>query len=312
MHHQSGKLPKFDEKLCKEFEEYKEKNFKNIQDPRCNFADGIPVVESYKNILRFSVGNQSPLKIRVDCFLYHGAEKLVQQSVCGEAFFSNNVLVNKWVDFGNLRYCQLPMKTRLSINIVCVFREPGDELTIACVSMNLFDEKKRFRQGQQDLSLWPFYESDARLGCMKEYKGMAYHDEDDLLEDPTAKKRKRSLRDRRGTDAERREFEQTMHAHFSTIVLQFETFVAPLYYSSRDLNIIKSWKLCTNKDDEDDEKSMLAINKEQTNKQLTALKKCLDKNPIEHLSSKERKTLFQTREHYQTYPRGLPLFLRSV
>lgn len=137
------------------------------------------VIESYKNILKFSIGNNTPLRIRIDCYLYHGAEKLVERSVSAEVYFSNNVAINKWVDFGNLRYCQLPMKTRLSINVVCMFKEPGEELTIACVSMNLFDERKRFRQGQQGLSLWPFYEVDARLGCMKEYKGMAYVEEDE-------------------------------------------------------------------------------------------------------------------------------------
>jgi len=40
--------------------------------------------------------------------------------------------------------------------------------------MNLFDEKKRFEAGKIDLNLWPFYEIDERLGCMKEYKGLYY------------------------------------------------------------------------------------------------------------------------------------------
>lgn len=38
--------------------------------------------------------------------------------------------------------------------------------------MNLFNEKGRFRNGLKELNLWPFYELDERLGCMKEYNGM--------------------------------------------------------------------------------------------------------------------------------------------
>lgn len=125
--------------------------------------------------MRFSIGNFTPLKIRIDCDLFHGCERLVETQVSAEVYFSNNIIVNRWVDFGNLRYCQLPMKTRLSVNIVMVFKEHGHELVIGCVSLNLFDEKKRFRQGMQDFSLWPFYEYDARLGCMKEYKGREYN-----------------------------------------------------------------------------------------------------------------------------------------
>jgi hypothetical protein len=45
-------------------------------------------------------------------------------------------------------------------------------LTIGCVSMNLFDEKGRFKNGMRELNVWPFYELDERLGCMKEYNGL--------------------------------------------------------------------------------------------------------------------------------------------
>jgi hypothetical protein len=68
----------------------------------------------------------------------------------------------------------LPVKTRLSVNVILIFKEDGKQLTIGCVSMNLFDEKKKFSAGKSDLNLWPFYEIDERLGCMKEYKGLYY------------------------------------------------------------------------------------------------------------------------------------------
>ena len=124
--------------------------------------------------MRFSIGNYTPWKIKISFDLYHGCEKLVETNVVEEVYFSNNVQINKWVDFGKLRYCQLPVKTRLSVNIILAFKEPAFELTIGCVSLNLFDDQKRFQSGIKALNIWPFYEIDERLGCMKEYKGRKY------------------------------------------------------------------------------------------------------------------------------------------
>jgi hypothetical protein len=47
------------------------------------------------------------------------------------------------------------------------------------VSINLFDENKKFKSGIQSLNVWPFYEIDERLGCMKEYKGRRYTEGED-------------------------------------------------------------------------------------------------------------------------------------
>ena len=79
--------------------------------------------------------------------------------------------------------------------------------------MNLFDDKKRFQSGKVDLNIWPFYEIDNRLGCMKEYKGMYY--------DPN---------ERRDDD-----FINKIHNEFSKLVLEFESFICPMVYSSRDI-----------------------------------------------------------------------------
>lgn len=41
--------------------------------------------------------------------------------------------------------------------------------------MNLFSgNESRFKSGIKDLNVWPFYEIDERLGCMKEYNGMTH------------------------------------------------------------------------------------------------------------------------------------------
>jgi len=145
--------------------------------------------------------------------------------------------VDAWCDFGSLRYCQLPVKTRLSVNVVLVFREPAFELTIGCVSINLFDEKKKFKSGLQDLNIWPFYEIDERLGCMKEYNGRRY----------------------KGKDEDRDKIISNIHNEFCKLVLQFEEFIFPMYYSSRDLSQIKEWGLVLNEDDVNDESQMLQI-----------------------------------------------------
>ena len=62
-------------------------------------------MENYKNILRFSIGNLAPMKIKVELDLYHGCEKLVETQVVEEVYFSNNVVFDKWTNFGDLRYC---------------------------------------------------------------------------------------------------------------------------------------------------------------------------------------------------------------
>jgi hypothetical protein len=220
---------KVSEEILKDFINFKNENFRAIKSPFCNFADAYSTIENYKNVLRFSLGNLTPSIIKIEMGLYHGCEKLVEKQVIQETYFSNNVSFNHWVNFGNLRYCQLPIKSRLSINVILVFVE-GFELTIGCVSMNLFDENKKFISGVQDLNLWPFYEIDERLGCMKEYKGRK-HDQNENRDDVIS----------------------NIHSFFSKIVLQFETFISPMFYSSRNINQIREWKLSLNQDDIDDE-----------------------------------------------------------
>jgi len=63
----------------------------------------------------------------------------------------------------------------MAFTVTLIFEENA-ELTIGCVSINLFDEKHQFRSGIQDLNIWPFYKIDERLGCMKEYNGMSLAD----------------------------------------------------------------------------------------------------------------------------------------
>lgn len=60
-----------------------------------------------------------------------------------EVYISQSISFNQVIKFGKLnplRYCQIPIKTRLAFSIKMLFQENA-ELTIGCVSINLFDEK---------------------------------------------------------------------------------------------------------------------------------------------------------------------------
>lgn len=106
-------------------------------------------------------------------------------------------------------------------------------LTIACVSMNLFDERGRFKNGLRELNVWPFYELDERLGCMKEYNGM--------------------------TVEQAKDFHKIIDSFFTKIVVEFESFICPLHYSSRDEKRIDSFKLSTNEEDSFDKKNLINV-----------------------------------------------------
>ena len=67
-----------------------------------------------------------------------------------------------------------------------------------------------------------------------------------------------------------------------------------------------------NEEDKHDQKDLLEQDNDKTNEDLSELKKCFEKNPLDPLTAAEKKMLFRTRQHYCTVPEGLPLFLRSV
>ena len=95
--------------------------------------------------------------------LYHGAELLTDVVTSKQIYFKNSARFNEWIYFGNLRYLELPKKTRLSFNITLTTVE-NIKIVIGSVSMNLFDEQGKLNSGIRDLSIWPFYDIDSRLG----------------------------------------------------------------------------------------------------------------------------------------------------
>jgi hypothetical protein len=96
--------------------------------------------------------------------------------------------------------------------------------------MNLFDDKGRWKNGKHDLNVWPFYKTDARLGCFKEYNGI----------NSELKKKYSDLQEK-------------IHLFFTKLVIQLESFAEPMIYSSRDekqLHLLSK----TIEDEEDTEK----------------------------------------------------------
>lgn len=75
-----------------------------------------------------------------------------------------------------------------------------------------------------------------------------------------------------------------------------------MYYSSRNITLIKEWHLTLNKNDDEDAKFMQTNDTKKLNHDLARLKKCFTMNPLTPLSKEDKEVLFKTREHYHSYP----------
>ena len=105
----------------------------------------------------------------------------------------------------------------------------------------------------------------------------------------------------------------TMHLLFSKLVINFETFICPMIYSSRDERKIGLYNLTKTKEDIDDEKE-LKKKKSIDNRDLANLKKFFEQSPLddfEDVDNEEtkrgdeakttltaRENLLRSREHY--------------
>ena len=223
---------------------YINKHMEGVQTHFCNFGEKYDTIKNIRDLMRFDFHNKelgltelTPIKIRVDCTIYHGCDELLEKSNSKKqsksVYFSPNVTFDQVISFENLKYCQIPVKTRLAFDIILIFQENAT-LTIGTVSINLFDENSQFRSGVQDLNIWPFYEKDERLGCMKEYNGV-----------------KSDVSKRKNLSAD------SIHLEFSKLVVGFDTFICPLVYSSRDEKKITKYKLTKTKEDIEDEKMLV-------------------------------------------------------
>ena len=84
------------------------KNIPMICTNFCNFGQSVKTIDAYKALMSAHFGKLTPLKIRVDCYLFHGCDTLLdgdkslQRS--NEIFFNNDVYFNQWITF-ELKYC---------------------------------------------------------------------------------------------------------------------------------------------------------------------------------------------------------------
>ncbi|CAI2363985.1 unnamed protein product [Moneuplotes crassus] len=246
-----------------------------------NFSINYDKIARFKQIM-FGKGSITPLYLQVECMLYHGCELLSNVVKSKKINFNNNAKFNEWISFDKMRYCELSKKTRLSFNIRMNTSE-DIEMIIGSVSINLFDDQGKLNSGIRDLNIWPFYSIDSRLGCMKEYYGVS---------------KDKSIS---GIN---------FNTLFSKLYIELESFALPMYYSPRTDEDMKNIYFSSNKQDDQDKENL--IDAAVTNEDLADLKKYLLKNPLQDLAPKEKDILFKCREHYQTLPSGLPLFLRSV
>ena len=48
-------------------------------------------------------GKFTPVKIQLECTLYHGCEVLTEGVLSNEVYFNNTLHFDQWITFGNLR-----------------------------------------------------------------------------------------------------------------------------------------------------------------------------------------------------------------
>jgi hypothetical protein len=56
-----------------------------------------------------------------------------------------------------------------------------------------------------------------------------------------------------------KDFYKTIDSLFTKLIVEFESFIAPLYYSSRDEKRIEYYKLSTNKEDTQDKDNLINV-----------------------------------------------------
>jgi phosphatidylinositol-4,5-bisphosphate 3-kinase catalytic subunit alpha/beta/delta len=97
-----------------------------------------------------------PYLILPTIYLFIGNRLLHEKIESPPVPFSMNPKFDEMIRFGNLRISQLPLETRIGINLTVVGGK-GRMMVIGCVQTNLFDKEGKIRQGRVELNVWPFY-----------------------------------------------------------------------------------------------------------------------------------------------------------
>ena len=119
-----------DKDAIKEYEKAKQEfvssNINKISTNFCCFGQRSDTLTAYSKLLGLVFGKLTPLRLRVDCYLFHGCDPLTttkSATTSREVYFNSTVTFNQNISFEKLKYCQLPEKSRLSFNIVLIFKE---------------------------------------------------------------------------------------------------------------------------------------------------------------------------------------------
>jgi hypothetical protein len=86
--------------------QYVNKVIPSISSYWCSFGQKVETINAFRDMCSAYFGKLTPLKIRVDCYLYHGCDLLFEeaQKESVEVYFNNNVSFNEQIDF-KLKYC---------------------------------------------------------------------------------------------------------------------------------------------------------------------------------------------------------------
>ncbi|CAI2363182.1 unnamed protein product [Moneuplotes crassus] len=277
-------------------------------------------------ILEFEDKSYVPVKMYLKCHLYHGSQLLSNPVYTKKVYYSNNTRINQWIQFGDIRYCDLPRNAKICIDIVCETIEPkhykhdtqkrlsniniresnafdinkiymkGIDLYIGSVSFNLFDHTGKFKNSSTEFNVWPFYTHDAQLGCMKEYHGVSAK-----IFKAKAKKRE--------------------ECH-SRLFLEFEKFHKNVYHEIRKIQSDCHFVHFSDENiKEEDEQYLMPKDitmmdtlkpKKVSKGDIDFCKTTILKNPIQELTDQQKRFLFLCRYKFVKTSRNLPTFLKCI
>jgi len=222
-----------------------------------------------------------PFMLTVEMSLYYGST-LLQKGTCLETKpvpFSFGVRWNEWLSFPEILTSQLPKEVRICFNVK-VYAPTGEQFIIASVSHAIFDFYGRMKDGLVHLNLWPFYKIDSKFVSAGEFWFLR---EKVLFPKPD-------------------ETDRFKAKQYARLVLQFDTFNLPVFWSLRDLN--KMPPLHTKES---------LLKKTPTTYELSQLRTLLVRDPLNwKFNETERELLIKCRYHYKNTSSYLPLFLSAI
>jgi len=89
-------------------QEFVTSNINKISTNFCCFGQRCDTLTAYSKLLGLVFGKLTPLRLRVDCYLFHGCDPLTatkSATTSREVYFNNTVTFNQNISFEKLKYC---------------------------------------------------------------------------------------------------------------------------------------------------------------------------------------------------------------